>query len=146
MNRLRNEYRLFQSCPRNMRILLGTNLIYALTIPVVDIFVAAYVMRNSQDPKLVVTYQLAVYTGIPLSFLINGFLLRFVRIKRLYSAGMLLGGLAMVAMMSLGKLSLGGTGINRRLHGAVLRPVLGKSGFIGTILHNRCRSELLLWP
>jgi YQGE family putative transporter len=94
-----------------MRILLITNLFYAMVLPVIDIFVAAYVMRNSRDVKLVVIYQLAVYTGIPLTFLINGFLLQRIQIKRLYSLGMLLSGVAMAVMMSLGKLTLTGIGV-----------------------------------
>src|ERR1039457_6217938 len=98
MRRLIEEYRLFVSYPRAMRILLITNLIYAFVLPVIDIFVAAYVMRNLHDVKMVVIYQLAVYTGIPFTFLVNGFLLQFVKIKRLYSAGMLLSAAAMVVM------------------------------------------------
>ncbi len=100
MKWLAREYRLFLSYPREMRILLITNLIYALVLPVIDIFVAAYVMRNSKDVALVVTYQLAVYSGIPFTFLINGFLLKHISIRWLYSAGMLLSGVSMAAMMS----------------------------------------------
>src|SRR5579883_2608847 len=111
MQRLLQEYRYFRSFPRDMRILLITNLFYAMVLPVIDVFVAAYVMRNSQDPKLVVIYQLAVYSGIPLTFLVNGFLLQRIQIKRLYSAGMLLSGAAMVIMMALGKLNLAGIGL-----------------------------------
>ena len=66
---------------------------------------------------MVVTYQLAVYTGIPFTFLINGFLLRYIQIKRLYSAGMLLSGVSMGLMMSLGKLSLMGVGLTGMLMG-----------------------------
>ena len=69
MQKLLREYRHFLSYPRDMRILLLTNLIYALVGPVIDIFVAAYVMRNSRDVRLVDTYQLAVYAGIPFTFL-----------------------------------------------------------------------------
>lgn len=108
MNKLLREIRHFRSYPHEMRILLLTNLVYAFVLPVIDVFVSAYVMRNSQDVKLVVTYQLAVYTGIPFTFLINGFLLRRINIKRLYSAGMLLSGISMAVMMSLGQLSIGG--------------------------------------
>lgn len=100
MKWLAREYRLFLSYPREMRILLLTNLIYALVLPVIDIFVAAYVMRNSKDVGLVVTYQLAVYTGIPFTFLVNGFLLKHIPIRWLYSAGMMLSGVSMAAMMS----------------------------------------------
>jgi YQGE family putative transporter len=111
MRRFLHEYRHFLSYPRNMRVLLITNLIYALVLPVIDIFVASYVMRNSHDVKMVVIYQLAVYTGIPFTFMVNGFLLQFVKIKRLYSAGMLLSGASMAVMMSLGKLSITGVGV-----------------------------------
>jgi len=110
MNRLLKEYRLFLSYPWNMRVLLVTNLIYALVMPVIELFVGAYVMRNSNDVRMVVTYQLAVYTGIPFTFFINGWLLQYVSIPRLYSAGMLLSGVSMTLMMSLGKLSLMGIG------------------------------------
>lgn len=111
MNRLRREYQLFLSYPHDMRVLLVTNLIYAFVLPVIDIFVGAYVKRNSDDVRMVMLYQMAVYTGIPLTFLINGFLLQHVNIKRLYSAGMLLSGISMAVMMSLGKLDLVGVGV-----------------------------------
>src|SRR3989337_556369 len=111
MEKFLHEYRHFLSYPRDMRILLLTNLIYAFVLPVIDVFVAAYVYRKSQDPKMVVSYQLAVYTGIPFTFLINGFLLQHVNIKRLYSAGMLLRGISMAVVMSLGKLDMTGVGV-----------------------------------
>ncbi len=110
MNKLRHEYQHFLTYPHNMRILLLTNLIYAFVLPVIDIFVGAYVMRNTQDVTMVVIYQLAVYTGIPFTFFINGFLLQHINIKRLYSAGMLLSGISMAVMMSLGKLDMMGVG------------------------------------
>ena len=79
MKKLLHEYRHFLSYPHDMRVLLLTNLIYAFVLPVIDVFVGAYVMRNSQDVKMVVIYQLAVYTGIPFTFLINGFLLKHIK-------------------------------------------------------------------
>lgn len=91
-----------------MRTLLTANMIFALVMPVIDVFVAAYVMRNSHAVKLVVAYQLAVYTGIPAAFLLNGVLLRRAGAERLYAAGMLLIGLSMAAMMSSGSLGFSG--------------------------------------
>jgi YQGE family putative transporter len=117
MNKLANEYRHFLSYPHDMRILLLTNLIYAFVLPVIDVFVGAYVMRNSHDVKMVVIYQMAVYTGIPFTFLINGFLLQHINIKRLYSAGMLFSGVSMAVMMSLGQLSMMGVGVAGLLMG-----------------------------
>jgi YQGE family putative transporter len=111
MRKLFHEYRHFLSYPHDMRVLLLTNLLYAFVLPVIDLFVGAYVMRNSRDVKMVVLYQMMVYTGIPFTFLLNGFLLQRVPIKRLYSAGMLLSGVSMAVMMCLGKLSLAGVGV-----------------------------------
>ncbi|TDD94723.1 MFS transporter [Flavobacterium cellulosilyticum] len=93
---------------RSTKILILTNLIYAFVLPVIDIFVASYIMRNSNDPSKVMMYQLAIYTGIPITFFINGFLLNSVNIKKLFSLGMLLSGVSMVYMMSLDEISYTG--------------------------------------
>ncbi len=105
------EYGYFLEMPRTMRVLLITNMIYAFALPVIDIFVGAYIMRSSNDPKIVAIYQLSVYTGIPLTFLLNGLLLRHVKITNLYSFGMLLSGFSMLVMMSMQNLSIAGVGI-----------------------------------
>ena len=85
-----SEFRHFGTYPFNMRILLLTNMLYAFVLPVVELFVGTYIMRNSSELAYVVGYQLAVYTGIPITFLVNGFLMRRIRIAHLYSFGMLL--------------------------------------------------------
>jgi len=78
-----------------------TNLIYALVLPILELFVGAYILRQTSDTSLVVIYQMAVYAGIPFTFLINGYLLRRIKIAHLYSLGMLLSGVAMTVMMML---------------------------------------------
>lgn len=108
--KLGSEIRHFRTQTHNFQILVLTNFVYAFALPVIDIFVAAYIMRNSNDPVKVVTYQLAIYTGIPLTFLLNGFLLRHFQVKKLYATGMLLSGLSMVIMMSLSTLNIVGIG------------------------------------
>ncbi|MBO9732115.1 MAG: MFS transporter [Chitinophaga sp.] len=111
LRNLSAEIKHFNQQPHDFRILVLTNMIYALVLPVIDIFVAAYVMRNSNDPTKVVIYQLTIYTGIPLTFLLNGFLLNRFNIKTLYAVGMLLSGVSMIVMMSLKTLDLTGIGI-----------------------------------
>nr|WP_252812788.1 MFS transporter [Flavobacterium sp. NRK1] len=68
-------------------------------------------MRNSNDTSKVVIYQLAIYTGIPLTFLLNGFLLKHFNIRKLYSTGMMLSGISMIIMMSLKTLDLVGIAV-----------------------------------
>ncbi|MGB9406280.1 MAG: hypothetical protein WCA89_02025 [Terracidiphilus sp.] len=105
MNRLRKEAEVFLRCPRSMRVLIVSNMIYALVLPVIEIFVAAYVMRNSHAVSRVVTYQLAVYAATPVAFYLNGLLLGRVGVKHLYAAGMLLSGVAMMLLMRSGVLT-----------------------------------------
>jgi YQGE family putative transporter len=104
LKKLIKEFNFFSSHPKGMRILLLTNLIYGLVGPIIELFIGAYIMRNSSDISLVVIFQLAVYTGIPLTFMINGFLLNKIKIAWLYSFGMLLSGISMFAMMLLQQL------------------------------------------
>ena len=111
-NRLKTEVDHFNSQPRNFRVLTFTNMIYALVLPVIDTFMAAYIMRSTHgDLTKVVIYQLTIYTGIPLTFLLNGFLLQHFNIRKLYSAGMMLSGISMIYMMSLSELNVVGLGI-----------------------------------
>ncbi|MDA3821301.1 MAG: MFS transporter, partial [Bacteroidales bacterium] len=112
------EYDFFLSMPRGMRVLLITNIIYAFVLPVIDLFVGAYIMRASDEPKLVAIYQLSVYTGIPITFLINGFLLNKIKIAHLYSFGMLLSGISMVFMMTLGEINAPGVAFSGFIMGS----------------------------
>jgi YQGE family putative transporter len=111
INKLKIEVAHFNAQSHNFKVLTLTNLIYCIVLPVIDIFVAAYVMRSSNDPVKVVVYQLMIYTGIPLTFLINGWLLNRFPIKVLYSLGMILSGISMMIMMSLKTLDITGIGI-----------------------------------
>jgi len=111
------EYAYFLLLPHATRVLLVTNMIYAFVLPVIEIFVGAYIMRSSNDPAIVAIYQLTVYTGIPITFYVNGFLLNYIKISHLYSFGMLLSGISMLLMMSLQNLSVVGVGIAGLLMG-----------------------------
>lgn len=106
MNKLQQEYLFFKEQDHNMKVLLMTNMLYALVLPVVEIFVGAYVMRNTSDSSMVAYYQLMMYIGIISTSLINGFLLKKFNVKVLYAAGILVSGLSMFAMMSIKSLGI----------------------------------------
>lgn len=113
MNKLQKEYSFFKQQEPNMRTLLMTNMLYALVLPVVEIFVGAYVMRNTSSPISVAFYQLFMYIGIIATSFVNGYLLRAVNVKVLYAGGILVSGLSMFAMMTvknLGFVELGVAG------------------------------------
>ncbi len=104
--KIKKEYLVFESCPYDMRVLLITNLLYALVQPVVEIFVGAYIMRNYGKPSYVALYQLAMYCGIVLTSVINGSLLKIIKVAHLYCIGILFSSVAMVGMMSVRNLDI----------------------------------------
>jgi YQGE family putative transporter len=106
---LRRELEIFQQCSHSMRTLMISNMIYALVLPVIEVFVAAFVMRNSHAVDRVVSYQLLVYAATPFAFYLNGRLMGRVEVKHLYAAGMLLSGVVMVLLMRSSSLTLAGT-------------------------------------
>lgn len=117
LKKLTAEYGYFLSIPRNMRILLITNMIYAFVLPVIEVFTSAYILRSLGDVKIVALYQLMVFTGIPITFFINGFLLNRFRVASLYSMGMLLSGVSMSLMMTIENISINGIVISGFLMG-----------------------------
>jgi YQGE family putative transporter len=113
------------SMPHNMRVLLITNMLYALVLPVVEIFMAAYIMRSFDDTSFVAIFQLSMYTGIIITSLTNGFLLKNFKVAHLYSIGILLSGVSMVGMMFVKDIGLTGLIVAGTLIGAA-------SGFFWT--------------
>ena len=106
---LKKELEVFRSQPKNVRVLLSAFMLYAMVMPVMNIFVASYIMRNSQDVGKVVLYQLMIYTGVPVTAWLNGYLLNRFKGSWLYALGMFLSGIAMFVMTSI--TSLDNTGI-----------------------------------
>jgi YQGE family putative transporter len=93
-----------------MKVILITNLLYAMVLPVVEIFVGAYVMRTTSKPIMVAYYQLAMYFGVVTTSFVNGFLIKKLSSQSLYAAGILISGVSMFLMMfikTLGILELG---------------------------------------
>ncbi len=125
IEKLTSEFRFFLSMPHNMRVLLITNMLYALVLPVVEIFMAAYIMRYFADTSFVAIFQVAMYTGIIITSLTNGMLLKIFKVAHLYSLGILLSGLSMVAMMFVKDITLFGLIVSGTLIGAA-------SGFFWT--------------
>jgi MFS transporter, YQGE family, putative transporter len=92
------ELRVFLSYLLNMRILLTTNFVYSLVLPILYSFIAMYIMRNTSDVSLVMSFQMANYTGLLITFFFNGFLLRIIPVHWLYSLGMLISSGSMVVI------------------------------------------------
>lgn len=106
MKKFLNEYQVFMQYPRDMRKLLVTNMLYAWVLPIVEIFVGAYIMRSCGRPSYVAMFQLAMYAGIVFTSIINGWLLKKFKVAWLYCAGILFSSISMVGMMMLRDLGI----------------------------------------
>ncbi len=95
------EWGLLRALPRDARFLLGTSTLFAFAAPVISVFISAYIMRNSHDVVKVMAFQLASYSAVPLTFYLNGLLLRRFSASLLYALGLLLSGAALAVMTSL---------------------------------------------
>lgn len=136
MSRLRDEFGVFLRCPASMQVLMVANMIYALVLPVIEVFVAAYVMRNSQAVSKVVTYQLSIYAATPLAFYLNGKLLGRIGAKHLYAAGMLLSGVSMILMMHLSILTPLGIATSGLTMGLATGLFWANRGFLALVTTN----------
>lgn len=101
-----NELAYFKSQPLQIRTLLLTNLLFAMVLPLIEIFAGAYIMRNTGSPSWVIVYQLCMYVGIVMSALLNGLLLRWFKSSQLYAFGIIISSVALMVMMFIRSVTL----------------------------------------
>lgn len=106
MNGLIGEFKFFLSQPRNIKTLLVTNLLFAMVLPVIEIFAGAYIMRNTGSPSFVVKYQLCMYIGVVLAALVNGILLKYLKSAFVYGFGIIISAISLMAMMSISNVNI----------------------------------------
>lgn len=96
---LLSEYTFFKGQPNNIKKLLLTNMLYAMILPIIEIFVGAYIMRNTDNSSYVVIYQLFMYVGVVVTAVFNGFLLKKIKSSFLYGFGIIISTVVLVVMM-----------------------------------------------
>lgn len=111
MGKLTGELTFFKSQPLNIRTLLITNMLYAMILPIIEIFVGAYIMRNTGNSTNVVIYQLCMYVGVVSTSVLNGILLKYFKVNWLYSFGIILTAISLMAMMFIQSINIVGLGI-----------------------------------
>ncbi len=77
----------FNQFSSDVKRLLMANFIYSFAIAFLNYFVNAYIYSKTNNATVVI-YNFGLYTGLPIIFALNGFLLRKISIKVLYSLGM----------------------------------------------------------
>jgi YQGE family putative transporter len=93
--RLETEYSHFIHLGDDARKLLLSFSFYELVLPLIFGFINAFLFRQNQSFISVVQYNVGLFISIPLFFYLNGHLLRFFKLKRLYQVGLLGQGLVL---------------------------------------------------
>lgn len=110
IKKLIGEIAFFKQQTLNIRTLLLTNMLYGMILPIIEIFVGAYIMRNTGNSSYVAIYQLCMYIGVVSTSVLNGALLKVFKVNILYSIGIMLTSVSLMVMMfvqSLGIFELG---------------------------------------
>lgn len=115
---LKGELIFFKTQPLNIRTLLATNMLYALILPIIEIFVGAYIMRNTGSPSYVIIYQLCMYIGVVSTSVLNGALLKIFKVNLLYMFGIILSAISLMVMMFVESIDIVDLGIAGFMLGA----------------------------
>lgn len=82
-----HEHKQFQKLSTGGQKLLLSLFLYSLINPIFQIFINAFIWRQTQDVILVALFNLSWMSIIPLGFYINGLLLKRYSVKRMYFLG-----------------------------------------------------------
>ncbi|OIP74132.1 MAG: hypothetical protein COU63_04390 [Candidatus Pacebacteria bacterium CG10_big_fil_rev_8_21_14_0_10_36_11] len=76
----------------NLQRLMLSYIFYLMARPLLDVFMSAFLWRQANGAILVIMYYLGWVLGLPVGFLINGFLLKKIHVKNLYFFGVVFQG------------------------------------------------------
>ncbi len=85
---LTREYQHFLQLSPDAHKLLLSSAIYCLANPLVNVFINAFILRKTDSFISVGIYNLGYFFTLPLTFYMNGFLLRRISIKKLFFVGL----------------------------------------------------------
>jgi YQGE family putative transporter len=93
-------------------------MLYAIILPIIEIFVGAYIMRNTGNSSFVALYQLCMYIGIVVTAILNGSLLKRFKAEIIYGFGIILSAIILITMMFLKNIDIFTLGIAGFILGA----------------------------
>jgi len=92
-DRIQKELTHFKRLPINARNLLLSYSLFEVVYPILVTFFNAFIWRNSQGFLSVAVYHISRFVSLPVGFYLNGKLLRYFKISKLYFIGVLFIGL-----------------------------------------------------
>lgn len=100
-----------ESLSKNERRLLFSFLLFVLAMPVFTTFTNTFLWRGSHDPVQLAVYNMGMYAGVPVGFLLAAALLKRWKYKRLFFVGSVLQGVVPLAITVFRPSTLGMVGL-----------------------------------
>ncbi len=104
-NRLFRELGYFQSLGSQVQKLLFSYGFYEAAVPLLNIFINTFILRKTQGFVPLTIYNVGTFISLPITFYINGLLLKKVSIKKMYSIGLVGQGLVVALVFFVDGLS-----------------------------------------
>jgi len=89
----------------NARRIIYSDMVHSLTGPLTDIFLGAFIWRSTGSLLLVALYKIGEWIFLPITFYINGLLLKRFTVQRTFAIGSVLAGLTPLALIFFGSTS-----------------------------------------
>ena len=106
MNFLKNEINHFKSLPQKARDLLVSYFYFGATYPLIGTFINAFIWRKQGDIISLAFYNIGNTVALPISFYLNGLLLKRFKITHLYFIGALITALIPITVVFFPKSSV----------------------------------------
>ncbi len=103
--RLLGEYSHFKKLHTDARRLLFSSTVYEIALPLLVIFVNLFILDRTSGYLGVTVYNAGMFVSTPVIFWLNGWLLKKISIKTLYSLGLVGQGLSVMAVLFLSQVS-----------------------------------------
>lgn len=93
---------MFKDLSKKQTRLLFSYFLYALASPMVVVYANTFLWRQDRDPVTLAIFNIGMYAGLSLGFLLNAYALRWWESGKLYALGCLLQGVVPMLLVSLG--------------------------------------------
>ncbi len=93
--KISNEIKIFNGLGKNAIYVLISNILFEIAAPMIYVFSNSYFWYKTNDIKLIIFFNIFFYLFLPISFYLNGFFVKKIRIKYLLFFGLISQGVSL---------------------------------------------------
>lgn len=94
--KITQEIKIFNGLGKNAILVLISNIMFEIAAPMIYVFSNSYFWYKTNDLKLIIFFNIFFYVFLPISFYLNGFFVKKIRIKYLLFLGLISQGVTLL--------------------------------------------------